>query len=53
MAYRTSSLIEWTSSLAMIRARCVSAVFVVMPSAFANFFIGLPLREQLQDLALA
>jgi hypothetical protein len=38
MAYRTSSLIEWTSSFDMIRARCVSAVFVVMPGAFAALY---------------
>ena len=42
MAYLTSSLIEWTSSLAMIRARCVSAVFGLMRSASATSLLARP-----------
>jgi len=33
IAYRTNSAIEWTWSFAINRARCVSAVFVLMESA--------------------
>src|SRR5258706_6917590 len=41
-AYRTSSLTEWISSLRIMLARCVSAVFTLMPRTDATSLLLLP-----------
>src|SRR5439155_6756786 len=42
IAYLTNSLTEWQSSLLMMFARCVSAVFTLSPSATATSLLLLP-----------